>query len=642
MCIYTKEETKYGGWKYLNNFDVIVIGGGHAGIEAAAAAARCGATTLLLTLRIDSLGEMSCNPAIGGQAKGHIVREVDIFGGLIGRAADFSAIQYRILNRSKGEAVRATRSQNDRRLYHNALRSMLFSIPRLALQQDEVIAIATNDSRVSGVVLRSGLTISCRAVVVTAGTFLQGRIVIGDSSSPGGRLGEPASNELSKSLVSLGHPVIRLKTGTPVRLRGDSIDFSVLEEQPGDTDYTPFSISTRERLHHQIPCHITYTNERTHVIIRDNLHRSPLYGTHKSIEGIGPRYCPSIEDKIVKFAHHDRHQIFLEPEGWDRLEYYPNGISTSLPLDVQEAFVRTIRGLEHAIITRPAYAIEYDAFNPCMLRHTLESKEVPGLFLAGQVNGTSGYEEAAIQGLVAGVNAALSATDREEEPFILDRKESYGGVLIDDIVTRGIDEPYRMFSSRAEHRLFLRDDNTTERLLSKAWKYRLLSPRLYKEQRILLERVLALSSRLEREHLVPSKEINSFLAAIGEAPLSQPTSYATLLRRPSLSPSLLAPVVSLPPEDTVIWEKTLVRLKYEPYLAKTRDALPTERMLAAVIIPHDFSFHDLPGISREIAEKIARYRPETLRDASRIPGVTPAAIAILYLHLTKRAPHGWK
>jgi len=617
----------------LKKFDVVVIGGGHAGIEAAAAAARTGADTLLLSLRIESLGEMSCNPSIGGQGKGQIVREVDVLGGLMGRAADFSAIQYRILNRSKGEAVRATRSQNDRRLYRLFLRHVLFSSPRLILHQEEAIGITTDHDGVSGVLLRSGDIVPASAAIITAGTFLRGRIIVGGHSHSAGRLGEPAANDLSSSLLGLGLRSFRFKTGTPVRLLGRSISFSLLEEQQGEEDYMPFSVLTTERLSSQLSCHVTYTTERTHAVVLENLHSSPLYGTHKSIEGTGPRYCPSIEDKVVKFPLKERHQIFLEPEGWDRFEYYPNGISTSLPYDVQEKLVRTIPGLEKAEITRPAYAIEYDVFDPRDLRPTLESKVVPRLFLAGQVNGSSGYEEAAIQGLVAGVNASLCAAGHDDASFVLDRDEAYGGVLIDDIVSRGVDEPYRMFSSRAEQRLFLREDNTCERLLEKAFRFSLIPETTYCAQCRILDRVARLVDRLEGERICPSSTVNAVLADHGEAPLLQSVPLAGLLRRPTFSRAKLAAVVSLPEEDRVIWDRASIRVKYAPYLKKENEQAISSRILAETLIPAGFSFQGIPGLSREIEEKLSRQRPESLLQASRIPGVTPAAIAILLMHI---------
>jgi tRNA uridine 5-carboxymethylaminomethyl modification enzyme len=621
--------------KVHDSFDIIVIGGGHAGTEAALASARMGSKTLLLTHNIETLGQMSCNPAIGGIGKGHLVKEVDAMGGLMAHAADRAGIQFRILNASKGPAVRATRAQADRVLYKQAVRSVLENTPNLTLFQQAVDDLVVENDQVKGVVTQMGLRFDAAAVVLTVGTFLGGVIHIGESSHQGGRAGDPPSNSLSKRLRELPFNVERLKTGTPPRIDGKTIDYSVMQAQPGDEPCPVFSFMGSADQHPpQVSCHITYTTEQTHEIIRNGLDRSPMYSG--VIEGVGPRYCPSIEDKVVRFSERDSHQIFVEPEGLTTTEVYPNGISTSLPFDVQYEFVRSIKGFENAHITRPGYAIEYDFFDPRDLKHSLETRFINGLFFAGQINGTTGYEEAAAQGLIAGMNASLQVQGKD--PWTPRRDEAYVGVLIDDLITRGTNEPYRMFTSRAEYRLLLREDNADLRLTEQARALGLIDETRWKVFSEKRESMQQEQQRLSETFVHPGKVDTETENRVLDKPLSREARLWELLRRPGVS---YQDVVELGGLDNVIIDDKIIeqleiQAKYAGYIDRQHDEIAKHQRNEQTQIPDDLSYDSVSGLSAEVSEKLERIRPETIGQAARIPGITPAAISILLVHLKKR------
>ncbi len=618
--------------RYPKNYDVIVIGGGHAGIEASLINARLGLNTLLLTISLDSIGQMSCNPAIGGLAKGHLVKEVDILGGEMARNIDETGLQFKILNRSKGPAVWSSRAQADMTAYRLRMKYTLEKQKNLDTKQEMVDEILTNGNKVVGVRTNLGNEYFSNAIVITTGTFMKGKIFIGLNTYSAGRAWEPPSERLSDSLKSLGLKIARLKTGTTPRLDARTIDFDSLTLQPGDDDPIPFSFRTKELNRPNVPCYLTYTNEKTHEIILKNLDQSPLYSG--IVESMGPRYCPSIEDKVVKFFEKTQHQIFLEPEDEKSTEIYADGLHTSMSYEVQLNFLRSIKGLEKVEIMRPGYAIEYDFVDPTQLKHTLETKKIKGLFLAGQINGTSGYEEAAAQGIVAGINAAFYLLDKEQ--FVLGRNEAYTGVLIDDLVTKGTKEPYRMFTSRAEYRLILREDNTHLRLAEKSFKAGLLNKDEYEmiqEQKIKIEETI---KNLKKTFIFPNEETNERLKELGTEIIKTKTDLAKLLRRTEMNYDKLKEIVpDLEELDKFIKQEVEIDIKYEGYLNLQKQQIEKFKKYENMRIPEDFDYTMVGGLSNEVRGKLMEIKPTSIGQAMRISGVTPAAVSILMIYLKK-------
>lgn len=616
--------------EYDKHYDVIVVGAGHAGCEAALAAARMGCSTLLLTINLDAIALMSCNPAIGGQAKGHIVKEIDALGGEMGKNIDATGIQFRILNMRKGPAVRASRAQADKQLYRLRMKRILETQDNLHLKQGEVTKLSMSQNELAGVETRGGVLFRGKTVILTTGTFMRGLIHIGLTNYPGGRAGDLPSVGLSDNLGDLGFEIGRLKTGTPARLDGRTIDFTRLEPQHGDDPPQRFSFSETAVIQPQVPCYIAYTNPKSHEIIRSGLDRSPLYAG--IIEGIGPRYCPSIEDKVVRFPERERHQTFLEPEGIDTVEYYPSGLSTSLPVDIQWAFYRSIEGLERVEIMRPAYAIEYDYADPIQLHASLETKIIRNLYHAGQINGTSGYEEAAGQGLMAGINAALRVQGKEQ--LVLARSEAYIGVMIDDLVTMGTKEPYRMFTSRAEYRLLLREDNADLRLRKIGHTLGLVTEEDFKRFSLKQDEIDAQMEVMKTKKLLLSEGDPDFLSQFGLTDIKNAVTYEHLLKRPDITYAELALLEpTLAGVSAEVKEQVEIQIKYKGYIDRQLEHVRKMSRMESARIPDGFDYLSISGITAEVREKLARFQPGTLGQASRIPGITPAAIAVLSIIL---------